>query len=418
MTVTPAPPNVISPEHIEEPWPGLAILREHYPVHFDEHTGSWLISRYAEVRALDRAIQPGPTFQELLGQYLADATSFLAMEGAEHRQRRRLLAPFFARGGVESFHDHIERRARGVLEPILERERQAVASGERERGEIDFIAEFTTGFTIAVMGDILGLELADHPRVTEWFAAWIAAEGNISRDPRIIERAVRAKDEFGEYIGPVIAERRGGDAEDLISQLCRAEIDGFSMPDEEIRSFAAAMLLAGGETTDHQLGWLMYELTRHPEVQKALSEDRGLMDRVLAEGMRYCSIVQYLGRTAPEDLEVDGVAIEAGAPMALVLASANHDPRRFENADEFDIYRNDNDVAKAFTGAAEHLGFGTGHHFCIGSHLSKAEMAIALNLFFDNVRDVRLADGFEPRANPEAVFVRALPALELTFELQ
>ena len=101
----------------------------------------------------------------------------------------------------------------------------------------------------------------------------------------------------------------------------------------------------------------------------------------------------------------------------LMLAAANHDPRRFENPDEFDIYRSDYDMDKAFTGAAQHLGFGSGPHFCIGSHLTKAEMMTALSVFFEHARDVRLADGFEPQANPESASVRALPSLKVTFEL-
>jgi cytochrome P450 len=369
-------------------------------------------------RSSHRKIEPGLLLQELLGQYVSDAVSVQAHSGAEHRKRRALLAPFFARGGVEGFAATIEAVARGQLEPILERERKAVASGERKRGEMDFV-EFTSGFTVAVMLKMLGVEMNDHSRMIEWFEAWVAAEGNISQDPQIHERALRAKQDFTEFFEPLLAERRTSKpGNDLLSKMLEAELDGFSLPDDEIRSFIAGMMVAGGETTDHQLGWLMYELIQQPDVQDALVDDRSLMDRALAEGMRHCAIVQYIGRAAPEDLAVEGVKIEKDAPLALVLAAGNRDPRRFKDPDEFDIYRDDHDPGKAFNGAAEHLAFSTGAHFCIGSHLTKAEMETALNLFFDNVRDVRLADGFEPHANPEAVFVRALPSLKISFELR
>jgi len=418
-TPAPPPPDVLSSEHIADPWPGLAILRDHYPVFFDEQTGCWLISRYDTVRELNRLLGPGESFQELLGQYLADFRAFTAMDGADHRRRRTLLAPFFSRGGVEGYGASIEEVARGLLEPIFERERKAVAAGERERGEMDFIKEFTLGFTVTVMANMLGIEIDDQARLEEWFEAWIAAEGNIGRDPEIIARALRTKQDFGEFIMPLIAERRrDGRGEDLLSRLCRAEIEGFSLCDEEIRSIVAGMLLGGGETTDHQLGWLLYELIKQPDVQDALAADRGLMDAVLGEGMRHCAIVQYFGLMTSEEMEVEGVRIGKDSPLALVLAAANHDPRRFENPDEFDIYRQDHDSSKAFNGSAEHMGFGTGAHFCIGSHLSKAEQQIALELLLDNVRDIRLAEGFEPRANPEAVFVRALPSLKISFELR
>jgi cytochrome P450 len=412
----PAPPDLLAPEHIEDPWPGLAVLRDHYPVHWDEIMEVWLISRYADIRPINRSTEPGPPFQELLGKYMADATLFTAMEGLDHRRRRALLAPVFARNGVEGFGGRIERQARALLEPVFERERQAVAAGERERGRMDFIGEFTAPFPINVITDLLGLPAIDKDRMQEWATAWLGVEGNIWRDPTKYERGLWAKETFGEYILPIIAERRTGDGDDLISQMCRAEIDGFTLPDEEIRSIAAVTVLGGGETTDHQLSWLMEALIRHPDQQRQLAEDRSLMDKALAEGMRYCSIVQYIPHMA-RDMEVDGRRIEAGAQLALVLAAGNHDPRRFDRPDEFDIHRDDLDAAKAFTGSADHLGFGAGAHFCIGSHLSKAEQAIGLNVFFDNARNVRFADGFEPHAKPDAPFVRALSSLEITFDL-
>jgi cytochrome P450 len=412
----PAPPDLLSPEHIENPWPGLAVLREHYPVHWDATMEIWLLSRYADIRPINRSTEPGPLFQDLLGQYLADATVFTAMTGHDHRRRRALLAPVFARGGVEGVGYRIERQARALLEPIFERERQAVAAGARERGEMDFITEFTAPFPVNVITDLLGLPEIDKDRMQEWATAWLGVEGNISGDPSKYERGLWAKETFGEYILPVIAERRTGDGDDLISQMCRAEIDGFSLPDEEIRSIAAVSVLGGGETTDHQLSWTMEALIRYPDQQRQFAEDRGLMDKVLAEGMRYCSIVQHIPHTA-NDMEVDGVKIEAGTQLALVLAAGNHDPDRFDHPDEFDIHRDDLDAAKAFSGSADHLGFGSGAHFCIGSHLSKSEMEIGLNVFFDNARNVRFVDDFEPHAKPDAPFVRALPSLKISFDL-
>jgi cytochrome P450 len=411
----PAPPNLLAPEHIDDPWQGLAVLRDHHPVYWDELIGGWVISRYADVRPLLTGLGPGEAHQELLGQYLGTVTSFTAMDGVDHRRRRALLAPYFARGGVERLHEEIERQARALLEPLFARERDAVASGARERGEVEFISEFTKRFSVNVIVGVLALPDCDYERINAWQHAWTLAEGNISRDPEIYERAIWARDDFGAYILPIIEERRESEEDDLISLMCRAEIEGAPVAAEEIRSIAAAMILAGGDTTGHQLSALVHALVQHPEQQRALVEDRGLMDRALAEGMRYCSIVQYLGRHTTDDLEIEGVKIGAGSELALLLASGNHDPRRWEQPDEFNIHRTDVDPAKAFTGAAEHLAFGAGAHFCPGSHLAKAEMEIALNVFFDEAGEVTLADGPEPRPLPDSPFIRTLPSLKLSF---
>ena len=418
MTDTiPAPPDLLSAEHVQNPWPGLEVLRDHYPVHFDESLESWLVSRYEDIRPINRATEPGATFQELLGQYLADADVLLALADRDHRKRRALLAPFFSRSGADSFRDRIERQARRLLEPIFERERKAVAAGERSRGKMDFATEFADPLPLRVMLELTGLPDSDEDRMQEWLAAWLGAEGNLSGDPAIIEQAQQAKEDFADYIRPVIDERRTGDGDDLISWLCRAEIDGAPLSDEEIKSLTAIMIHGGGESTGHQLGWLMFELTQHPDQQRALVEDRSLMDKALAEGMRHCSILQYLPHTASEDLEVRGVTIPAGSMIALMLAAGNRDPRRWRDPDEFDIHRTDLDANKAFSGGADHLSFGGGPHFCVGSQISKAEQEIALNALFDGARDIRLADGFEARPRPDSPFVRVLANLELSFDL-
>ncbi|TCK21935.1 cytochrome P450 [Pseudonocardia endophytica] len=417
MTVsTPAPPDLLSQGHIADPWPGLAVLRDHYPVHFDEGLGVWLISRYEDVRRLAN-LDIGGLAQELLGQYLADTQAFFAMDGIDHRRRRALVTPVLARSSVQRFADQVDKHAHALLDPIFERERAAVKAGERDRAEIDFVTEFTASFSANVMIQILDLPIPDHTRMSAWFAAWINAEGNITGDSEIIAKAQQAKAEFSELILPVIQERRNGTGEDLITRLCRAELDGISLSDAEIQSFVATMFLAGGETTDHQLGWVMHELAVNPDVQHALAADRGLMANVLAESMRFHAIIPFGSRPAPAGFEVGGVHIEEGAQLAVMYAAANHDPRRFENPDTFDIHRADLDPSKAFNGAAQHLGFGSGPHFCIGSHLTKAEMETALNVFLEHAHDVRIADGFEPTPNPESPFVRSLPSLKLSFEL-
>ena len=411
---SPAPPDLFSPEHFADPWPGFAILRDHHPVHFDEAISVWLISRYADIRPLSHLPLGEPIF-ELLGQYLGDARGFLT-DGREHKRKRALLAPVFSRGGVERFTGRYEQHARALLDPIFERERKAVAAGEHSRAQMDFVKEFTNNFSANVMLQILDLPIPDASRMGDWFAAWIAAEGNIGRDPEIIARAQQAKEEFTAIILPVIQERRGGDGDDLVTRLCNAEADGYSLPDQEIQSMIAGMFLAGGETTDHQLGWVMLELARRPDVQQAMIEDRSLVTNVLAESMRYHAIVPFGSRPAPAGLEVGGVSIPEGALLAIMYGAGNHDPRRFENPDEFDIHRTDVEVKNAFNGAADHLGFGGGPHFCIGSHLTKAEMETAVNVFFDHARDVRV-EGPEPTASMESPYIRAVESLPITFDL-
>lgn len=411
-------PNPVAPEHVVNPWPGLQELRDHHPIVWHEPTQSWLVSRYEHVRPILRDVKRfgTPHMAMLLNLYLGDAPTLTEMEGSEHTHRRGLVAPYFAAGGVARFADAIERRARSGLEPLFERERAAIARGEREHGELDFVAEFSARYPIDVVGDMMALPDRDYDKLQRIYNAFINAVGNIAADPEIHETGLRAKDEFRDYILPLIAQRRAGGGEDLISLLCRSELEGRSMTDEEIRSFLALIVLAGGETTDHQLGFLVAALAQHPEQQRMLREDRSLIERALAEGMRYCATVQFIQRTALEDVELEGHAMPAGTRLTLLLAAANRDPARFRDPDTFDIRREDLDMAQAFTGAADHVGFGGGRHTCLGTHLARQEMQSALELLLDNTSEFRLADGFVPSPKPDAVFVRALPSVKLSFE--
>jgi pulcherriminic acid synthase len=158
----------------------------------------------------------------------------------------------------------------------------------------------------------------------------------------------------------------------------------------------------------------MLALVEHPEQLEALQSDRSLMDATMAEGMRYATIVRFMQREAREDFDLDGRHVTAGQRVTLLLSSANRDPRRFDEADRFDIHRTDHSVSKAFTGNAEHVGFGGGRHVCLGARLSKREVEIALGLLLDRGTDFRLADSFTPRY--EGLMIRTLPNLKLSYQ--
>jgi len=399
---------------MHDPWAAFKDLRDHAPIVWDEVSQSWLVSRYEHLRPLLRGDQLSFEYsQEQVGVYFGDAPSMVAMEGKQHARRRRLVNPFFHGAGLERFNATIERRAHSFLDPIWERERAAVDAGQRARGRFDFVAEFSQMYPVDVIADAMALPVRDYAKFREWYSAFLLCLANFTMDQTVIDNGLRAKREFGDYVLPLIAQRRGSEDDDLISRLCRAEIDGERMSDEDIRTFLSLMLLAGGETTDHQLALLMHELVQRPDLLQALAEDRGMMDAVLAEGMRFCAISRAIQREALSDIELDGITIPAGARVTLMLASANRDERRFERADEFIVERTDNTLSRAFTGNADHLGFGAGSHVCMGAHLALREMTTGLNLVLDNATDIRLAEGYEPRY--EGLPIRSLPSLDLTY---
>lgn len=413
MPVT-RPPDLMQLLTMQDPWPAFALLREHHPVFWDEVSQSWLVSRYEHLRSLLRGQSLSFEYvQEQLGTFVGDGKLLVAMEGAEHASRRRLINPFFRGAGLAQYAETIEHRARTFLDPVWAREQSATSQGEKRRGEFDLVSEFTALYPVDIIADIMALPAPDYARFRQWYAVLFACLGNFTGDPEVTRKGVQTKIEVGEYLLPLIAERRDAAGDDLISQLSRADGDGDRMTDEDIRSFLMMMLMAGGETTDHQIAMMMNTLIRHPDQLEALRADRSLMDAAIAESVRYDAIVRAIQRESLEDIELEGVTIPAGARVTLLLGAGNRDPRQFDHPEQFDIFRTDNPTAKAFGGSADHIGFGAGRHFCLGSQLARQEITIALNMILDHATDIRLANGFEPHW--EGFMIRSLPSLKISY---
>jgi cytochrome P450 len=179
--------------------------------------------------------------------------------------------------------------------------------------------------------------------------------------------------EMAEYFGKIAAARRAHGAEDLITALVEAEIDGESLQDWEILGFCILLLIAGNETTTNLMSNMFNLLTDRPELWRRLREDRSLVEPVIEETLRYESPVQQLLRTTTREVTVSGVTIPANELVAVFFGAANRDPKEFPNPEEFRLDR----------GLRNHVSFGVGIHYCLGAPLARAEARISLNAFLD-----------------------------------
>src|SRR5947207_9883967 len=397
MTVSsPAPPDILSPAHAEDPYATYRILLEHYPVLYHEPTKSFLVSRHEDLLSIFRN-KEGYSSENYDWQLQpVHGRTILQMEGRDHTAHRRLLNPFFHGTGLEHFTATIARVAEELARPFLEREAAAVAAGEKKRGEVDLVPSFTHLFPISVIEEMLALPKADHAKFERWYGAIMDFLSNLSGAQEPIDRGLRTRQELADYFLPIIAERRHGDADDLISRFSQAEVDGERLSDDEIRGFISLMLPAGGETTDRALASLFKNLLEHPDQLQAVYEDRSLIVDALVETLRYSPPVHMIMRQAVQDTEIRGVPIPAGSTLTCLLAAANRDPRKFADPDSFDTFRQDNDTSRAFTASADHLAFINGRHFCVGSLLARTEVEAATNHLLDHMQDLQLRAGFVP----------------------
>jgi cytochrome P450 len=250
---------------------------------------------------------------------------------------------------------------------------------------------------VRVIARLLGLPEEDFP---EFHRLGIELIGLVAD----IDRGLAASESLREYFAGIVAERRAHPADDVISDLVAADVDGEHLTDEAIYSFLRLLLPAGAETTYRSSGNLLYLLLTHPDQFAAVRDDRALLPQAIEEGLRCEPPLLSIGRTATCDVELGGALIEAGEVITPHIGSANHDETRWDDPDAFDIFRP----------PQPHIAFAHGPHMCLGMHLARLETRVLLNRVFDRLGDLELQlDAGDPHIRGD-VF-RSPTALPVTF---
>jgi cytochrome P450 len=250
-----------------------------------------------------------------------------------------------------------------------------------DRGSADLVREFNFPFPTKVISGILGLPREDYRKFQRWTTAILSFFTKL-------DEAIVASQEVKEYMAVILAERRREPREDLISDLAQADLDGEHLSDEEIFSFLRLLLPAGVETTYRATGNMLFSLLSNAEQLEAVRSDRELIPQAIEESLRMETPLLNITRLATKDTEVGGVPIPAGSTVMLMLAAANRDEGRYPDPDSYDILRES---------PRPHISFGHGPHACLGTHLARLEMRVALNLLLDRLPNLRLdPDGDDP----------------------
>ncbi len=287
-----------------------------------------------------------------------------AMAGDEHRVNRGLVSRSFLPRRVQSY-------VEGCISEEAVRRVEAMAGAD----SVDLVETFARPFPFSVITRLLGLPVEDEPKFLEWALKLI----DYPWDPA---GALRAREEFTEHLRPVLEVRRADPGDDLLSLLAGAEIDGDRLEDEEIFAFCRLIFPAGSDTTYKNLGSLLTAILSTPGmVERALESDQA-RDDLVQEGLRWQAPVALQPRTCSKDIVFCGVAIQAGDPMLFGLTAGNRDPKVFEDPHRFDPDRPNNH---------QHLSFGHGAHFCLGSHLARRELETGIKVLFERYPKMELA---------------------------
>ena len=392
------------PEFLADPYPALGRVREATPIFRNEQTGQWMLTRFGDVYETLRDRRLGRVYHHRyrhaeLGQPAPDPRwasfhrherwSLLSLEPPDHTRIRKLVSKVFTSRSVT------------VLGPVIAELSKALIDQCREMGTFDLLADYAQRYSVAVVGEVLGVPRADTQRLLDWSHA-IVKMYELSASDQLKARADAAAGEFIDYTRALIADKRRSPDDRLVSQLARISDGGDRLSDDEIVSTAMVLLEAGHEATVNTLGNGMKALLAHRDQWRRLVTGEVDAATAVEELLRWDSPLQMFARWVLEPgVEIAGQPLAVGDQVAMLFGSAQRDPRRFDAPDRFDVARGD----------PTHVGFGGGIHFCVGAPLARHELAVALADLVTNFPDVELA--VEPVYHPTFV-IRGLTELRLT----
>lgn len=387
-----------------DPFPFYARARREAPVFWSPRIEGWVASRRSEVAEV---LEDEDRFAPLMGGPGSSAIHgrvILHMEGREHRRHSGLLSRWI--------------RHRGKLAGELREMTEQITARLLDELPWDRPAELHQGLNTSLPMDVTAtmMGIPDVARFRGWYdAIGKASVTNIRNDPEITRQGVEAREALGDYLAPIIAQKRRRPTHDLLSELCRAEIEGEPLSTELITSTCSLLLAAGVETTSRGLSNLMWVLFSDRDLWEEIREDRTLVTQACAEILRYLAPAHALVRKAKLDTELAGVEVGAGDKIMVLLASANRDETWFESPDEFQVHRFADSAFRQFTPRADILPFGAGKHHCTGSLLALMEMEVVINRFMDRVRRAEWVNGPPPLTgyslrSPAEITVRLTPA--------
>lgn len=350
--------------------------------------GAHIISRYDDVRWALR--NPQIFSSDLVALDIGQDRPLipLQIDPPDHAGYRRVIDPTLGPREVAA----MEPEARRVVGEVMDR--------FADRGSVDAHAEFTVPLPCNLFLQITDLPESDLPKFLHWKDEIIRPGGGLLVGDEAAEHRHAAGRELYDYFEQVLTDRRSNLGGDLISRFLTTETDGRTMSHEEMLDLCFLFILAGLDTVTSTLDCSLAFLAQSPEHRRLLAEHPEQTDAVVEELLRMETPVMQILRVVTEPVELHGVSMNKGDTAILMLGSANTDPTEFgELAGTFDPARDTN----------RHLAFGGGPHRCLGSHLARLELRVALEEWHRRIPDYELEPDAALAYSPGIREIEALP---------
>ncbi|WP_276299570.1 cytochrome P450 [Halorussus lipolyticus] len=396
------PEELKDPEAWLEPFDWYREMRDENPVRYDEDRQSWDVFRYDDVKAIlddDGNFSVDPSNADYYdasasqGPELLQST-MLFQDPPRHDELRSVVDDAFKPQNVRELEPRLNELADDLLDQIL----------AESDGEMDIVTSLAYPYPVITIAEHLGIPSDERAQFKQWSNTIVETARTDDEQSEIAENQQQKNQEMAQYFLRLINQRRENPQDDLLSTIATAESDdGTRLSDEEALGMCVLLLVAGNVTTTNLITNAIRCFGNHDLFGELRGDDDALMSAI-DEALRYRSPVQTMARFATDDVTMHGKTIEEGDRVQLWLGSANRDERKFEDADTFKPDRTPN----------QHLGFGSGTHYCLGSSLARLEAKTVLSKLLDRLESVELV---ETDLTPtRSTFVYGVESLPVRFE--
>jgi cytochrome P450 len=315
----------------------------------------------------------------------------LSVDPPDHRKYRRMLDPEFSPTKMTA----LEPEARALVNEIIDR--------FVDSGECQFHDDFATPLPSTIFLALVGLPQSDLPDFLVWRDETIRPGGDTQEE--VDARRIAASQNINNYFIKALEEKTKNPDDRLLSRVAHGEVDGRPLTQAEKLGICHLLLLGGLDTVTATLDCMITYLARHPDRRQAVVDNPDLMSPAIEEMLRQQTPVMMIPRIIAQDCELGGVQLTAGDSATLMIGAANVDEAEFANSGDVMLGRESN----------RHLAFGGGPHRCLGSHLARMELRVALEEFHKRIPDYAIAEGTEIHFSPG---IRQADNLPLVFPVK
>lgn len=396
------------------PYDFYKTLQEQAPVYQLPEHDIFMVTRHADIKNLLKDTstysnnfnhllkgpEPAQEVQDIYAQGWDPVDTMITSDPPRHKVYRTLVNKVFSASRVDEMESYMEDIAHELIDSFI------------ERGECDFIREFTTPLPVYVIADQLGVSREEVQDFKKWSDSFASRLSQLATPEEELENAKNIV-AFQHYFANMCELRRKEPADDMISDLVNTTIKD---PDtgeerplimEELQSILQQLLVAGNETTTSAITGSLLSLIRNPEQMHRLQNHPEEIPQAVEEILRMESPSAGLWRVAKEDSEVHGVKIPKDSLIMLRYHAANRDRAVFEDPNSINICRHN---------AGEHLAFGRGVHFCPGAMLARKEMVVAFRALLSRLKNIELVEDKCDLAYWPNIVLRGLKQLHIRFE--